>query len=968
MALIPIRTEPLRAALTRGAALALLAALPAHAQTGNVAGEVPTDDNRTLDAEEFAAEPVIEPSPELDPPDSGPIGVRLDELDFGVGEINIAPSGGGAGDDEVVVTGTLIPNEKLITSEITSVLNQEDFATIGASDIGAALTRVTGVSIAQGKFPVVRGLNERYTSVSLNGSPLPSPEPLRKVAPLDLFPTSTLDDVVVAKTFSPELFGEFGGGNIALETRAVPLESFLEVSVSGSADTETTLRRGLATNGSDTDWLGYSSDGVRALPALDAAGEVIQPTFDGTTLTRGGNVNSFDTAVLIERDNIPGGVGARVTGGLRHDFGGGMSLGVLGTVGYGNDWESRNGVDNSVFESGGALVFVDRTEERSTENEIEANAFLSVGLEVDGNNTLILTGLATRSTEIETRVNEGTSFDFDEGFRREQTEFIEREALFGQLRGLHTFESLNFAELDWRASYSVAKRDAPLERFTLFEPANQSGTFAPFAPGTDFILSDDTNSNGLNFSDLDDDNYDLGVDAVVPLELLDREVDLKFGASYIDKRRETDQLFFRYDDINAQLATLRPDVLFSDALLAVNAIPGVSTLELNRVGGVGFPELSRAEQDVTALYAGVDVELNEAIRLAGGARWEDSSQSTAVGRAFSDAPLFEFAPLDDSFLLPAATVTWTFADGWQLRAAASKTINRPQFREITPTLFVNSETDENFLGNPTLVNSEVVNLDARVERYFTSSQFLTLGGFYKDLTNPIEEINLEIGESDATGFINAPQATLWGLEAEFEKRFGLDALAFVPFLRDPSGARDLVIRSNYTFSQSDVSNNGEISAVVSSSASVEAPVTLQTFEGSQLFVDGRRLQGQSDHILNVQIGVEDSANAWEVTLLLNYQSDRTRLIDSISTTVDGRNQLLDVPIEEDVPLTLDFVANWSPEIANRPVAFGLKIANILGEDYESFRRIDAPGFDSARAVTDAYDIGTVFSGSVKVGF
>jgi len=130
--------------------------------------------------------------------------------------------------DEVVTTGVFIPNEKRITSEITSVLDQEAFATIGASDIASALTRVTGISISQGKFPVVRGLNERYTSVSLNGSPLPSPEPLRKVAPLDIFPTSVLADVVVSKTARPDITGEFGGGNIALKTRAIPDESFLK--------------------------------------------------------------------------------------------------------------------------------------------------------------------------------------------------------------------------------------------------------------------------------------------------------------------------------------------------------------------------------------------------------------------------------------------------------------------------------------------------------------------------------------------------------------------------------------------------------------------------------------------------------------------------------------------------------------------------------------------------------------------
>jgi len=173
--------------------------------------------------------------------------------------------------DEVITTGVFIPNEKKITSEITTVLDEDTFAQIGASDIASALTRVTGLSLSQGKFVIVRGLNERYSYATLNGAPLPSPEPLRRVAPLDLFPTSVLADVVVQKTYSPEFSGEFGGGAINLRTRALPDEKFLEFSISSSYNTTTTNRKGLVYGGSDSDWLGFD-DGLRDLPALDANG------------------------------------------------------------------------------------------------------------------------------------------------------------------------------------------------------------------------------------------------------------------------------------------------------------------------------------------------------------------------------------------------------------------------------------------------------------------------------------------------------------------------------------------------------------------------------------------------------------------------------------------------------------------------------------------------------------------------
>jgi len=863
--------------------------------------------------------------------------------------------------DEVVTTGVFIPNEKRITSEITSVLDQEAFATIGASDIASALTRVTGISISQGKFPVVRGLNERYTSVSLNGSPLPSPEPLRKVAPLDIFPTSVLADVVVSKTARPELTGEFGGGNIALQTRAIPIESFFEVSLSTSFNTVTSLQEGLVTNGSDTDFLGFSSGGVRNLPALDAQGNVIQPSFDGTNLIAGGNVNSLDTAVIRIEDNLPINFSGRLSGGYAHTTENGTLIGVLATAGYSNGWTVQEGVDNAFFLTGGELTASEFTEEHSTENTVELNGFLSVGVEFDENHNVTLSGLATRSTENEVRVQEGISFDFDEGFRRENFEFFEREAYFGQLKGEHFFPELNDLELAWRGSYSIAGRDAPLERFTLFEPVGNADSFTPFDQATEFNISDDTNNNGLNFTTLDDENLEVGADITLPIDAFGLDTTIKIGGQYIDKSRETDQLFFRFNNINSALLTLRPDVLFSDDVLAANAVPGVNTLSLGRIGGIGFPELSDASLELFAGYLGFDAQLTTDLRIAAGARFENSDQATAVGQAFSDGPLFGFEPLNESFFLPSATLTWTLVDNLQLRLAASRTINRPQFREITPTLFINSATDENFLGNPTLRNSEVTNLDARIEWYFGANQFFTVGGFFKDLSDPIEEINLEIGESSATGFINAPQATLFGIEAEFERKFAVADIS--PFTGDWAETKDLVIRSNYTFTNSDVSADGEISAVVSSTATLDQPITIQTFDATELFVDGRRLQGQSDHIINLQLGVEDYEQGWEASLLFNFQSDRTRLIDNVTAAVDGVNTLFDVPIQEDIPITLDFVFNWDFNIGDSDYSLSLSAKNLLGQDTESFRE-----FEDQRVVTDSFEIGRTFGASLKRSF
>ncbi|MGH8286419.1 MAG: TonB-dependent receptor plug domain-containing protein, partial [Steroidobacteraceae bacterium] len=167
---------------------------------------------------------------------------------------------------EVVIRGENIPEPMVTTAEISSFLLPEDLQRQGDDTAAAALRRVTGLSLNQGKFVYVRGLGERYSSALLNGSALPSPEPLQRVVPLDLFPSNIIENVLVQKTYSAKYPGEFGGGLIDMQTVAVPDKPFLTVSFSTGGDTETTFKDGITHYGSDRDFLGFDDD-TRDMPS-----------------------------------------------------------------------------------------------------------------------------------------------------------------------------------------------------------------------------------------------------------------------------------------------------------------------------------------------------------------------------------------------------------------------------------------------------------------------------------------------------------------------------------------------------------------------------------------------------------------------------------------------------------------------------------------------------------------------------
>jgi len=830
--------------------------------------------------------------------------------------------------DEVIATGTFIPNEKKITSEITTVLDEDAFAQIGAGDIASALTRVTGLSLSQGKFVIVRGLNERYSYATLNGAPLPSPEPLRRVAPLDLFPTSVLSDVVVQKTYSPEFSGEFGGGAINLRTRALPDEKFLELSISSSYNTATSLREGLTYEGSSTDWLGFD-DGLRDLPALDATGT---PT---------NNFENFKTLVIERREQIPLNGGARLSAGNRFDLDGGQSIGVLATLGYDNSWQTRRGEDNTAnIGANGELVILDRGFRESTENTVSLNGLLGLGVELDENNLIQVVGLATRQSSAEARIITGEDRE-DRFFRQDFTEWFEREVYMGQLLGEHYLSSLNDAEVNWRASYAKARRDAPYERRVNYENFEDGLGFR-------FQFNRPGTNNDIRFSDLDDTTLDLGVDFAMPFDLGTREFEIKFGGAYLDKSRDSSQADFRYfGTIPAELRESRIDLILSDAIVDADI------LEIRRGGTTGFPDLSFASLETFGGYVALEAEFFPDLRVSGGLRYESSQQDTAIEQSLVDGSLFQFDKLDEDYLLPAVTATYTFADNWQLRVAASQTINRPQFRELTPSIFVNTDTDDRFVGNPFLTNSESTNLDARLEYYFGAAEFFTIGGFYKDLTNPIEEFIFNgLGESNATSFINAPSAKLYGLELEFEKKFTISDS--FPVLNNWLGGKDFVVRTNYTYVDSTVSADGTVS-ITPPTVDPSRGVTPVTISASGLYSDGRKLQGQSDHLVNLQFGIENYEAGWDVFLLLNYSSERIRAVEDLSNGLPS--------INEQLPISLDLVTNIPFEIRGGEYEFGFKIQNILDDRYEATQTLGG-----TEIIIDDYNIGTTISASLKRRF
>ncbi len=837
--------------------------------------------------------------------------------------------------ETVVVRGQFIPDEKRSTSEVSSLIDADDFQIQGDGDAAAALARVAGISTAQNKFVYVRGLNERYSSALLNGSPLPSPAPLRRVAPLDLFPTSALESILVQKTYSPDLPGEFGGGLVDIRTKGLPDEGFFKVSLGAALDTETSLIDGLLYDGSDTDIFGFD-DGARDLPIIDE--------------NFGLELTDNSSLLVMQKGQISPNFDVGLTGGTRFDLTNDVSLGFIASAGYSNSWTSRTGIRGFAFtpsQASDEIAADERRERKSTENTVSTDLLISTGVELYDDHELNFTGLITRSSEKEARTVLGSTQEDAGIFRDDSLEWFERQLWTTQLNGKHYFPSLMDLEVEWRGSYSEALRDAPYQ---------VSNRYLQLDDGS-FRLQSSPAANRFLFSKVDDDTTDFGIDFTLPF-ISDAgdctyfcEFNLKGGYSYVENDRSA---FSRQFDVSGVGAIdgegVRLDFIY-------NALFNGGGGSVAETGGIIFPEAYLATLEVDAAYAGLDFQVTPFIRAAIGGRFESAIQAVDTFALDSD-PALNFVEScierqedlscdSKEDFLPAVTITWNPLDDLQVRFGYSQTLTRPQFRELAPTQFVNTETDESFVGNPFLQNSEITNYDVRGEYYFSRGQFVTLGFFYKDMINPIEEVLEPFADSQVVAFINVPAAELYGFEVEYEQVLPVHDWFGGSVFED----KDFTVKTNYTWSDSEVDAEG---LTVVNGGTPVSPVASEVLASGRV-LDGRRLQGQSEHLFNLQFGVSDEEDMFEANLLLNFASERIRTAEFLTRSLPA--------IVEKPPVSLDFVMNKQFEIGSGFYELSLNIENLLGDGYEAFQEGGGVKVD-----VDTYDIGTVFALGLKREF
>ncbi|MFC0202694.1 TonB-dependent receptor domain-containing protein [Novosphingobium soli] len=848
-------------------------------------------------------------------------------------QVDISVPGGG----EIIVTGARNRNVVKSSDQVVSVLTTEEIARTGEGNIAGALSRVTGLSVVGNGYVYVRGLGDRYSLALLNGSPLPSPEPLRRVVPLDIFPSGVIASSLVQKSYSANFPGEFGGGVINLTTKAVPRESFLTIGGGFQVDSETTGEFGYSYFGAKSDWTGFDNGSRDTPPALQSFFDSGASLNSGTVDTRaiGSQLVRFSRATLQKVHDLPVNYSASITAGTAFDLGG-ADLGVIAAAGFSNKWLDRQALQQTSF-SGDLSTLQTDFNRVTTDNRIVANGLLGLGLEF-GDNQIRWTNLYIRDTIKQGRLGVGQRNQTTADYMQQNTGWYERQLIDTQVVG--EFKPMQDLSIDVRAGYANSQREAPYEYF--FEYVRTNAESDPYGDLYVNRLNGNAGEASVTFSDLNEDLWSAGLDLTYTLS---SSIRATVGGAFSDTDRTSSRrqfLFRASSTFPNEAAVLRPDLLLSPGLITGTA-SGSTT-----IGGIDLIEPDEATPAFRgklrnwAGYAKANVQFTDEISLDAGVRFEKARQEVTAVQVFSTPPNYTPTPaLRKEYWLPSATLTWQLQPDLQARLSASKTIARPQFRELIYQPFFDPDSNRQYLGNPRLTDSQLYNAEARLEYYFAPEQRVSISGFYKKIDKPIESFITLLSDNLVTSYANAPEARLYGAEIELTKYFDLSSAG--GWLTD----RRVVAIANYTYSKSDLKvSAGDAVAVYAASSSV----------ATDYFRDGAPLTGQSDHLANLQLGLENTERLSQQTLLVSFASKR-----SVSRGLNGSTPQPD--IIEKPGVQLDFVAREGVDFLGQDVELKFEARNLLGTRHREYQ---SSGENTLEFNT--YDVGTVIALSAQLNF
>ncbi|HYO80227.1 MAG TPA: TonB-dependent receptor [Bryobacteraceae bacterium] len=701
----------------------------------------------------------------------------------------------------VAATAEAALTERRLSGSVSDSISTEELRGGVASDAAGAVEKATGVSIVDNGFVYVRGLGERYSATMLNMAMIPTTEPEKRVVPLDLFPAALIDNIKILKTYTPDLPGEFAGGLVQMNTVEFPTQNMFRASISTGLNTMTTFDNFLSHRGGSSDVFGFDR-GSRNLPsAIPAERRIFPGSFSESEVQSLGR--SFENN--WEPENIGS---MRPTQSYSLTGGGTFGrFGIVGALSFTNRPQRYQEEWNYLRNAGGnqPVIFTSYPDFRDNAESARLGGVLNIAMRLNQTNKVVFRNTLTRDTDKETRFLTGYAGTIDSTISSERLRFIERGILSSSVEGEHSLSRLRNSILRWQFTYSTSSRNEPDLR-EVVRGLDDSGQF----------LFLNRPESGLRFfNDLNDKIYEPQVEIGTPFYKGNFSGMFKFGFRATLRDRNFNARRFRFNvgrDITFAQLALPSNQLFADERITPT---GFNLREVTR-----GTDRYDATMDVYGGYGMLDLAIGPKWRIVGGIRFEDADITVTTVDPLVPGANPAVARLNNRDPLPGINVIYQATPRQNIRVGYSRTLSRPDFRELSPFEFTNVVGGFNTVGNPNLLRATIQNFDARWEYFPGGDQLIAVSYFFKNFKDPIET-SIQAVADKRQSFLNADGARNQGIELEFRRSLSL----LNPRLRD------FAVGTNFTF--------------------VDSNVELPEAEGLVLTSTNRPLVGQSRFIYNV---------------------------------------------------------------------------------------------------------------------
>lgn len=754
--------------------------------------------------------------------------------------------------DDVIITARRQTNTDI--SVITEI-KKADLIAVGISsqmiqmsqdrDASQVIRRVPGVTIVGNRFVNVRGLSERYSTVLLNGVIAPSTEVDSKAFAFDLIPSSMIDRMLVFKSGSPELPGEFAGADINIFTKNIVEENSASLSISGSYRFGTTGEDfQLGINKSSTDWMGRGSE-KRRLPSSFPIENLRMFSQNPTDQNQAKLINATKSLPNTwATRSMTASPDFRATFDISRTVKlGKMKLDNITSISYAHTNQKLSNLKQYYYDRFDPTL--QKSDPRYAYNDNRFAQTDRIGLvsnftlEINPSHKIEFRNFYNQQGQNQATIR--TGYDGGVGgynVNNLSLNYYERGIYSGQLSGKHAFsDAVNF---NWIVGYNNTRANQP--DYQRVRSQRAIGTDNPFT----VIIPPNASSfdAGRFFSNLKEEAYTFSGNLDIKLNpSVDEANQSKIVAGYYleQKDRAFNARWMSYKWTSPSSTDLSLLAQPFDVVFAPNNLGTRFILEEGTNQGPSLFDRYDGHNRLAAGYAGIVTPFADKWRLTGGLRVEYNQQLIDVYDENSRKINKTDSPV--TVPMPFMNLSYNFSDKMLMRVAYSRTVNRPVFRELAPFNYYDFDRNSDIFGNPDLKTARIDNIDLKWELYPSTSENISFGVFYKHFTDPIEQY-LAPGSNLIYSFTNAKQATSYGVEAEVRKSF------------------DNVFDNNFLKRLTLIFNGALISSAI------ELPENLDNLDHN------RAMQGQSPYILNGSLFYNHPEAGWQASVMYNVFGKR----------------------------------------------------------------------------------------------